>query len=216
LAEPIRPAKQLRELIGLVTAPPSPSYGGEPAFRYNCVRVFIDSGDDLSQDDVDWLIRELCRLCDQLPPKLQLVLLLDTAWRAQAGRGGWEAGGGMALYELPPWKPDDLAEMLRLRIAAWGKNGSAQEDWVHARLSGSLAPAAQRAFMAKIVEGARKVAEASKWERDAPLHVLWLTRRLVTELAQREHDRKPPLESKSLQDHIQNYVNRCADKEEMR
>ena len=209
-------ARQLRELIGLVTAPSSPSYGDVPALQHNYVRVLIDGGDDLSAKAVAWLIRETCWLHGQLPEKMQLTLFLDATWHEQVARGVWEAGGSVALYELRGWEEKELTEMLRLRLATWGKDSNVQEEWAQALLCKPLELAAQRRFICTIVQEAQKAAQAGTSARDAPLHALWLTRSLVTELARREQAGDPPLALKDIKEYVNNYRDRCADKEETR
>jgi hypothetical protein len=180
--------QQFHQLVHFITTTPSPLYGSVSANFYQQVQILVDSGDDLSQPEIAWLTREVCRLRNELPDEAHLWLFLDSTWKEQAMQAVKDAGGSVAFYELPPWEDSELKELLRLRLTAWGQDPNLPAEWGKILLAEQLAPDAQGGFVGEIVCGAKSLSKKSKAsgaiDRDAPVHALWLARWLVTKLAE--------------------------------
>jgi hypothetical protein len=204
LSDDLSLVQQFHKLINLITTPPPLPYGNVLSSYHQYVQVFIDSGDDLSQPEIDWLIREVCRLRAELPEKMSLLLLLDSTWQGQAMQAVRAAGGSVACYQLPSWEDSELKELLRRRLVAWGQDSNLQSDW-GTLLVKQLEPAAQRKFVNGIVRCAKEAAQMGGADYDAPAHALWLARWLVTRLAEREQEGRPPLALEGIRTYIAEY-----------
>jgi len=174
-----------------------------PQSPFNGIQVFVDDLEILSSSALKRLIRDAQGLYEFRTDSLWFTLFADEILIDKLMDVSSVSQGIVGFYKLPPWSPDQLHQLINLRL------GFPEEMDVDI---GTYIPDScmesymRKKFVGLIIEKALELAKEENSTMDAPIHLLRLLRASLTFIADRYYSQKPsPITLPELQEIIQSY-----------
>jgi hypothetical protein len=201
----IPPLELLRNLVAFVLSEgiqQETFLKGRPQIPFQGIQVLVDDLEILSINAVRRLVRDAQALFESRVTSLWFTLFADEVLIDKLKEMGSVSQGKIGFYKLPGWSPDQLKEMINLRL---GFTAPMNVNFGLSIPSSCLDNVARKKLVSMAIEKAIEFSQTENSATDAPILVLRLLRGILSLTADRHYRNEGPISFSDLQNWINKY-----------
>jgi hypothetical protein len=200
----IPPIELLRYLIDFVLFNPpqrGDPKGNPPENTFAGIQVLVDDLEALSAPAVDRLIRDAQLLYDCRIDSLWLTLFVDEFLIGQLMEMRGVTEEKVGFYKLPEWSPDQLRQMINLRVGIQTDQGNPGIE----NIIPGIDPISRKGLINAITDKSRALSSSKNAEKDAPVYTLILMRKVLSIIADKSYTENKSVSWGELEKVINDY-----------